>query len=163
MHRLIGIGVLVVLTSGCATSGGSEAGPSTEKTTQTDETESTQSGTLENDDADTTVTPGGGTIDARAAFGVFRRHRDAVTECYRKAVKEKPDLSAHMTIHLEVGVEGNPRDIRTTTPGGEYPMLTDCVTDEVMSWSFPKPEGGPVTIQKPYQFDTEQDPRPSKP
>ena len=148
MDRLIVIGVLLLLVmGGCATSSGGGQGAN-------------EPSTFRKVDYQTKVWPGGAEIASEAALFVFIEHKEAIRSHYREAVERNPVLSSLVSVRLEVDVAGEPAHLHTKTPDGSDRRLAECVRTEVASWTFPKPDGGTVIIQKAYDFVIPEDPHP---
>ncbi len=81
----------------------------------------------------------------RQNFGRFRL-------CYENGLKSNPSLTGRVSVKFVIGREG---DVQTAQDGGsELPDQTvvGCVVRGFQNLSFPKPEGGIVTVVYPIIF-----------
>lgn len=81
----------------------------------------------------------------RAHFGLFRK-------CYETALVREPTLAGRVTIKFVINLEGkvdSAADQGSTLPD---PAVVACVADGFRKLTFPKPEGGIVTVVYPVIF-----------
>ncbi len=80
----------------------------------------------------------------RTNFGRFRL-------CYQAALKDKPNLKGKVTVRFVISRDGT---VSSTSAGGDIPDegVISCVARAFYSLTFPKPEGGIVTVSYPIVF-----------
>jgi hypothetical protein len=98
----------------------------------------------------------GARIDGRlppaAIQQIVRSHYGAFRSCYESALAKDPRMEGRLTVRFVIDAEG-----RVTNPGIPENSLPDCdavrcVRDHFRPLTFPKPEGGIVTVLYPIRF-----------
>jgi uncharacterized protein len=90
-------------------------------------------------------------IDEAVVSRVIRRRQSALKSCYAKARREKRNLKGTLTVRFQIGTLGRITRIKTThsTVGS---LVSRCVMSAMKGWRFPKPTGGPVTLERTWTF-----------
>jgi hypothetical protein len=84
---------------------------------------------------------------------VVRSNYDAFRKCYDAGLAHKPDLQGRVSVRFVIDAEGSVSN--ASVAGNELPDcdVTACVRDEFKKLTFPKPEGGNVTIVYPITLE----------
>jgi TonB family protein len=72
--------------------------------------------------------------------------------CYEGSLRNSPNLQGRVTVRFVIGRDGTVTS--ASSSGSDIPdrSVTDCVVRAVYGLSFPKPEGGAVTVTYPIVF-----------
>ncbi|NOY90675.1 MAG: FecR domain-containing protein, partial [Deltaproteobacteria bacterium] len=97
-----------------------------------------------------------GQLSPDAIRSVVRARQPALRRCYERVLRRLGDPSltrAAYSLRVDVGARGDVRRVRLTASGGEpHAALRDCITHEVRGWTFPAPQGGPVSFELPLNL-----------
>ncbi len=85
----------------------------------------------------------------RQSFGKLRT-------CYEEGLGRDPSLKGRVTVRFVIDREGKVSKA-AAAPGSTFPdqKVSDCVVEAITQLTFPKPEGGIVTVTYPIQFEPE--------
>jgi len=86
---------------------------------------------------------------------VIRSHHNAIQDCYKLALRTKPDTRGEITIRLWVNPDGEVIDAEIVSSTVDNPELEECVLRKARQWSdfgFADPEQGVVAYRQTYQF-----------
>ena len=74
-----------------------------------------------------------------------------VQTCYERRLKDNNLLQGSMKVLLTIGSSGS---VKAVSVGGSLndPQVYACVKRVAKTWKFPKPEGGCVRIEAPFQM-----------
>jgi TonB family protein len=91
----------------------------------------------------------------RAHFGDFR-------DCYHAGLKRNPDLEGKVTVRFVIDTDGK---VASATGSGEIgdEEVVSCVVDAAEKLTFPRPEGGTVTVSYPIVFTQDAEAEPGTP
>lgn len=85
---------------------------------------------------------------------VVRQHQRDLQRCYEHELRRAPTLAVHVVARVSVEMTGSVADEGVEYVGDEMPpSMTRCMTNQIQTWLFPAPEGGPVTVPLPFAFD----------
>jgi len=102
-----------------------------------------------------TEPPKEGTIDAEAVRNVVRARNKQAQRCYEEALRKDPTLKGTVLVTFVIDLDGHAKDMKAE---GLTTELQECVMKPLPKLTFPKPQGGPVTIKFPFKFEPEQAP-----
>ncbi len=92
-----------------------------------------------------------GTLPTAVIQGVVSSHHASLQRCYERALRQQSDLAVHVEMQITVDMTGEVSRVRLS--GDEVPaMMSSCLTRDVESWTFPAPDGGPMTFVLPNTF-----------
>lgn len=92
-----------------------------------------------------------GTLEREEIVPVVHQHQSAVTRCYEHQLRATPELQAHVTARIAIEMTGAVDTV--TFEGDEMPApMAECLSNQIGTWIFPAPHGGPVTIGVPFTF-----------
>lgn len=95
-----------------------------------------------------------GTLEMDEWVPVVRQHQRDLQRCYEHELRATPTLSVHVRARVVVEMTGSVADDGITYSGDEMPpAMARCVTNQIQTWIFPAPHGGPVTLPIPFGFD----------
>lgn len=83
-------------------------------------------------------------------MNVVQHHGRRLRSCYERALHVDETLSVSVRADVTIEITGTVETVRFR--GEMPPVMDECVTHEIQSWSFPAPEGGPVTFTLPVVF-----------
>lgn len=102
-----------------------------------------------------------GSLSAAAIQSVVQERRPALTRCYERWLRVRPDLSGATRLLVVVAPDGTVSDATFTMGSNTFAPLAQCVTSQVRTWAFPAPRGnGSVTFEIPFNFDRQTAPSP---
>jgi outer membrane biosynthesis protein TonB len=83
---------------------------------------------------------------------VVRAHLGAIRACYDQGLAKSPTLKGTVKIKFIIGTDGSV--VNAQDEGSQLPAtdVVDCVRSTFRRLSFPKPEGGTVTVVYPLDF-----------
>jgi ferric-dicitrate binding protein FerR (iron transport regulator) len=85
----------------------------------------------------------------------LQQARPELEACYERAMRLQPDLQGRHILHLRLGQSGIVQEAHLEPAPGAAPSPTklgDCVAQALRKRAFPRPTGGPVTLQVPLSF-----------
>src|SRR5690606_34957672 len=86
---------------------------------------------------------------------IVRQNHGRFRLCYERGLGANPSLSGRVNVRFVIGRNGavnNVSNAGSTLPNGE---VVSCVVRAFYGLSFPKPEGGLVTVSYPIAFSPE--------
>lgn len=86
---------------------------------------------------------------------VIRSHHSAIQDCYKAALRTKPDTRGEICLRLWVNPDGEVVDAEIVSSTVGNSELEACVLRKVLQWSdfgFADPEQGVVAYRQTYQF-----------
>lgn len=94
-----------------------------------------------------------GVLDRDEIVPVVREHQAAVQRCYEHQLRTTPTLAAvHVRARISIEMTGS---VDTVAYEGDElpPSMAQCMSNQIGTWIFPAPHGGPVTISVPFGFE----------
>lgn len=93
-----------------------------------------------------------GTIDRGALSQSFRRYNNGLQNCYERGLKRNPSLRGKVALMVTISSSGavSRVNVRQNTLGDA--SVISCMTAQARRWTFPKPDGGSVTVAKTFVF-----------
>ena len=100
---------------------------------------------------------GKGRLDKELIRRVIRQHIMEVRTCYERELSKNPKLGGRVLIHFIIGTGGEvtKSEVESSTLGNT--VVEECIAAAVRSWSFPKPQGGVVSVTYPFVLQTDPD------
>jgi hypothetical protein len=92
-----------------------------------------------------------GTLPASVIREVVTSHQSSLERCYERALRAQPDIEARVELQIAVDMTGEVSSVRLGGDAIPEGMAT-CLSHEVERWTFPSPEGGPMTFMLPVPF-----------
>lgn len=95
------------------------------------------------------------TRSAEDVSRVIRSHHSAIQDCYKAALRTRPDTRGEITVRLWVSPDGEVVDAQIVSSTVDNPELERCVVRKVLAWSdfgFADPELGVAVYRQTYQF-----------
>lgn len=102
--------------------------------------------------------PAEGELDEDLIRRVVQVHLPETHRCYAAALASDAEASGIVGVDFTIGESGEVTDATVFADDFAVPAMTSCVRDAVLSWHFPRPEGGPRSVSYPYLF-VPNDPR----
>jgi hypothetical protein len=112
--------------------------------------------------------PRGGRLEQEAIQGVVRAKFRRFRRCYEEGLRHDAELHGRVSTWFVIGMDGRVIDAHPwaieeerrgdRSPGRSEPPLDDaavvaCIVQGFKRLTFPRPEGGPVTVVYPIVFD----------
>ena len=97
-------------------------------------------------------TRGNGRLDQSNLNDVLRRRQRDIERCYERALAQDPSLSGRLTVQFTIGADGAVTDARLPD-NGLNDSVGNCVLGRVRRWRFDPPDGGTVTVRRPYLLE----------
>ena len=97
-------------------------------------------------------TQGNGRLDQSNLNDVLRRRQQDIERCYERALAQDPSLSGRLTVQFTIGADGAVSDARLPD-NGLNDSVGNCVLGRVRRWRFDPPDGGTVTVRRPYLLE----------
>lgn len=99
------------------------------------------------------VTQGGG-LDRAVIDQIVRRRQDRIRLCYERQLNFAPKLAGKVTVAFSIGAEGQVVSTAISEDTMKNRAVTDCISAEVKTWTFPRPSGGTlVKVDYPFVFE----------
>lgn len=100
---------------------------------------------------------GKGRLDKELIRRVIRQHIMEVRTCYERELSKNSKLGGRVLIHFIIGTGGEvtKSEVESSTLGNT--VVEECIAAAVRSWSFPKPQGGVVSVTYPFVLQTDPD------
>ncbi len=102
-----------------------------------------------------TVKPGPSTVSGRLPPEVIQRivraNLGRIRVCYEAGLKKNPSLAGRVTVRFVIGADGSVSTASAKSDLSE-PLVESCVTRAFQTLTFPKPEGGIVSVSYPLVF-----------
>lgn len=94
-----------------------------------------------------------GVLSREEIVPVVHAHQAAVQRCYEHQLRSTPTLEAvHVVARISVEMTGSVDTVRFD--GDDVPdAMAQCMRNQIGTWIFPAPHGGPVTIDVPFGFE----------
>lgn len=92
-----------------------------------------------------------GSLEREEIVPVVHGHQSAVTRCYEHQLRATPELTAHVTARIAIEMTGAVDSVQFEGDAMPAPMA-ECLSNQIGTWIFPAPHGGPVTIGVPFTF-----------
>jgi len=100
--------------------------------------------------------PASGTIDPKTARSFIKGNSNKVRACYERELKVNNLLQGKVTTSILINPDGSVANVKFISDSvGSQPMR-QCIKQEIVSWRFPKPEGGRAEVQFPFKFEPKQ-------
>jgi outer membrane biosynthesis protein TonB len=100
--------------------------------------------------------PASGTIDPKVARSFIKSNSNKVRACYERELKVNNLLQGKVTTSILINQDGSVANVKFISDSvGSQPMR-QCIKQEIVSWRFPKPEGGRAEVQFPFKFEPKQ-------
>lgn len=100
--------------------------------------------------------PASGTIDPKVARSFIKSNSNKVRACYERELKVNNLLQGKVTTSILINQDGTVANVKFISDSvGSQPMR-QCIKQEIVSWRFPKPEGGRAEVQFPFKFEPKQ-------
>ncbi|MFP4597010.1 MAG: AgmX/PglI C-terminal domain-containing protein [Persicimonas sp.] len=93
-----------------------------------------------------------GKIDVAAVQKIFKTKQSNLQKCYERALKRDPALQGQVVMTVRIGRSGKPTLVKARSQAINDPAALNCMEREANTWSFPRPEGGTVMLNKPFRF-----------
>jgi len=88
-----------------------------------------------------------GKLDLAIIRRVVRRHLNEVRFCYERILVKSPGLGGVVVTKFVIGKEGT---VLSATADGVNPEVSSCIAGRIMTWEFPKPATGIVSVVFPF-------------
>lgn len=100
--------------------------------------------------------PASGTIDPKVARSFIKSNSNKVRACYERELKVNNLLQGKVTTSILINPDGSVANVKFISDSvGSQPMR-QCIKQEIVSWRFPKPDGGRAEVQFPFKFEPKQ-------
>jgi TonB family protein len=87
---------------------------------------------------------------------IVKQHRGTVRDCYKKALKEHPDVTGHdLTIAFTINPKGKVTEAKVNADRSDLriPELDACAIDTILKLEFPpSSRGRETTVNYPFNF-----------
>ena len=93
-----------------------------------------------------------GTIDIENVKTVIKSYMGRIKICYADGLVKNPDLKGEIKVQFTVGVNGRVTASKIASSTMNDPDVENCILRRFQRMTFPKPEGGEVTIKYPMIF-----------
>jgi len=101
----------------------------------------------------TTGTPdAGGGLSKEQILKVVLSHAAAIQFCYEKELQRFPHLQGKVTVAWKVDLDGHVQNVKIDSSSLGNPSAESCMTRQVKSWLFPKPNGVVADVHFPFLF-----------
>lgn len=90
-----------------------------------------------------------GSLAANQINKVFRLHNGAMRKCYERQLKANPSLAGKVRLLVRIGSSGS---VSSANASGLSGQVHKCMVTQAKTMKFPKPDGGSVSVSKPYRF-----------
>jgi TonB family protein len=97
---------------------------------------------------------GEGHLDRGAIQKVVNSHLYQVQGCYERQLAQNPSLAGKATFQWTINTSGGVSGVRIAQSSIASVEVMSCIQGAIQRWSFPKPEGGSVTVTYPFAFTT---------
>ena len=99
-----------------------------------------------------------GSMDKDVIRRVIRQHIGEVKRCYEAELVKNPHLAGKVMVRFTIGTDGKVTEsaIQETTLGNA--AAEKCISDALLKWEFPKPQGGKVVVSYPFMFASTESP-----
>jgi outer membrane biosynthesis protein TonB len=97
---------------------------------------------------------GEGHLDRGAIQKVVNSHLYQVQGCYERQLAANPNLAGKAAFQWVISLSGGVSGVRIAGSSIASVEVMSCIQGAIRGWSFPKPEGGSVTVTYPFAFST---------
>jgi hypothetical protein len=96
----------------------------------------------------------GGGLTGQEVGSIIRSHWPGVRACYELELLRDLRLSGQLSVHLQIGSEGQVATARLNSSDLRAPHLEACTLRLARRWRFPRPrKGGFVDVNYPFVFE----------
>lgn len=92
----------------------------------------------------------GGSMSPEGVSSVIRRRGRAVRACYEKALGRNNRLGGKVVLRFVVQESGRVSSVKVAQNTLGESTVAACLARGIKRWRFPKPQGGPATIEFPF-------------
>jgi TonB family protein len=92
-------------------------------------------------------------IDRSQITSVVHAHAKQIRACLEQVLPDASIASGKVVVEFVIGAEGRVTGARVKQDTYQAPDLETCMVNEILTWRFPRPMEGPVTITFPFTFD----------
>ena len=96
--------------------------------------------------------PAKGNIDRKALVDAFEKYSPEAQDCYERALKQDPSLAGRVTLNLIIDTDGTVARANAIGESLLSEKVNNCLEGLAQQWTFPRPEGGPAEVNKPFTF-----------
>ena len=97
-----------------------------------------------------------GNFDKKIIKRVVSRNKKAITNCYEKQLRKKPNLKGRITISWRIGAAGTVGMVKVKSNEMGDSAVAKCLMSRIKGWKFPAPSGGgAVDVAYPFNFDAQ--------
>lgn len=94
-----------------------------------------------------------GSLDKEVIRGVIRGHLGEVKACYDTVWTTHPDAQGRMMVRLGIAPSGSVETSCLVSSSLNDSSVELCVVDDLLRWTFPRPDGGGwVIVSYPFVF-----------
>jgi hypothetical protein len=86
---------------------------------------------------------------------IVRQNHGRFRSCYEKGLSSNPSLSGRVSVRFVIGRNGAVSNVSNAGASLASSDVVNCVVHAFYGLSFPKPEGGIVTVSYPIAFSPE--------
>lgn len=98
-----------------------------------------------------------GVLTREQIVPVVRQHQRDLQRCYEHELRGTTRLAIHVDARISVDMTGSVADEGVRFVGDDMPpSMTRCMTNQIQTWIFPAPDGGPVSLSLPFSFEPPQ-------
>jgi len=87
-----------------------------------------------------------GSLPKEAIREVIRSNIGQIRGCYENALVRKPQLQGKVAVRFVIDKSGSVSEATRADSTVEDDALVECITNTVLGWVFPQPQGGSVVI-----------------
>jgi len=95
--------------------------------------------------------PSVGQMDRVALSRAMASYSTQVRRCYDRRLKRMPTLRERIELRITIGTDGTVANA-TLRGEGHDAEVSECVLTVARRWTFQAPQGGPVTVNVPFNF-----------
>jgi outer membrane biosynthesis protein TonB len=96
---------------------------------------------------------GEGTLDKDLIRRVVRAHIPEIRHCYNQALTRDPTAQGKVVIDFTIGEDGKVVASKVSSSDMADQDAPRCMSDAVLRWSFPRPDGGQVVVSYPFVLE----------
>ncbi|MBN2718844.1 MAG: AgmX/PglI C-terminal domain-containing protein [Deltaproteobacteria bacterium] len=93
-----------------------------------------------------------GSLSKEDVSRVVNANIHAVQACYEKELLRSPGLSGRIVFDWTVKTDGRVSGVRVRSSTLSNSSVSQCISDRIKKWKFPRPKGGEVVITYPFLF-----------
>lgn len=87
---------------------------------------------------------------------VIKEQRAPIQKCYQDVLDESPEpFEGRIKVKITIGQDGEVTAATVSSSTIDAPEMQECVLSAIRAWRFPKPSGGALIINYPFNFSTE--------